>query len=221
MNPKGIVDLRIYRIRPRRMTEFLHLAGELLMPVQLRHLGAPIAFYATDIGPQDELIHLWGYDNLADMEARRAARDSDPLWQGYLDASDGLIHKQETRVVTRVPLTLPNGLLRPASDKPLVDFRVSTVRVRSMPALLKLFETIALPVHLSHGEVPLAVYVSEIGPLNELIELWPYDSLADMEARQALRRIDPSWVHYSSSAGPLIESEQTRAVRRATFARPG
>jgi hypothetical protein len=32
------------------------------------------------IGPLNQVVHLWRYDNLADMEKKRTARDADPAW---------------------------------------------------------------------------------------------------------------------------------------------
>ena len=81
MGAKPVVDLRIYTIRRRSMPEFLRISETLAMPVQLRHIGPPLAYYVTDIGPQNQVIHLWPYDSVADMESRRAARNQDPEWQ--------------------------------------------------------------------------------------------------------------------------------------------
>jgi len=217
MNPKPIVDLRIYTGRQRAMPEFLRIAEKLGMPVQLRHVGAPLAYYVTDIGPQEEVMHLWGFDNLADMEARRAARNKDPDWQTYIDATDGLIVKQQCRVVRRVPLPVMDKLTAAAAEKPLVDFRTLTIQRSRMSEFLQIFETMALPVQLRHGGPPIALYTSEIGPLNELIQLWGYDSLADMEALQASRHHDPAWQQYLLASGPLIVSEDSRAIRRVLF----
>ena len=47
----------------------------------------------------NQVIHLWGYENLADMEARRAARDADPAWEKYLTKTAGLILSQETKIL--------------------------------------------------------------------------------------------------------------------------
>jgi NIPSNAP len=49
-------------------------------------------------------VHLWGYESLADYEARSAQRDSDPDWPAYLKASGHLIVAQEDRLVRAVTL---------------------------------------------------------------------------------------------------------------------
>ena len=74
------------------------------MPVQLKYLGPPVGFYVSDIGPLNQFVHLWGYDDLADYDRRRKARDADPEWPAYLAASEHLIVAQENRFIRRIDL---------------------------------------------------------------------------------------------------------------------
>jgi NIPSNAP len=104
MSPKPLVDLRIYTIRLRKMAEFLDVFDRLAMPIQLKYLGPPVGFYVSDIGPLNQVVHLWGYDDLADYDRRRKARDADPEWPAYLAASEHLIIAQETRFIRRADL---------------------------------------------------------------------------------------------------------------------
>jgi hypothetical protein len=102
MPDKPIIDMRIYTIRPRGMPEYLKLFEEMALPIQLRHIGAPIGYYTSEIGALNQVVHLWGFDSLADMEARRAARNADPEWATYLAASAHLMLAQEDRIIRRV-----------------------------------------------------------------------------------------------------------------------
>ena len=76
--PKPLVDHRVYTIALRKMPEFLEVFHRLAMPVLLQTLGHPLGFYTSLVGPQNQFVHLWGYDSLADYEQRCAARDSHP-----------------------------------------------------------------------------------------------------------------------------------------------
>jgi NIPSNAP len=102
MADKPIIDLRICTIRPRGILEYLRLFEELALPIQLRHIGPPIGYYTAEIGALNQVVHLWGFDSLADMEARRAARNADPGWPAYLVASAHLVLAQEDRIIRRV-----------------------------------------------------------------------------------------------------------------------
>ncbi|WP_199261350.1 NIPSNAP family protein [Paracoccus binzhouensis] len=101
---RPLVNLRFYTIAPRRMAEFLELFDRLAMPVLLRSLGAPIGFYTSTVGPLNQVVHLWAYRDMADMEARWQARDSDPAFAEYLRASGHLIVAQEDRLLRAAAL---------------------------------------------------------------------------------------------------------------------
>lgn len=101
---KPIVDHRVYTIRPRCMSAFLEAFDQLAMPILLRHLGPPLAFYVSSIGPLNQVVHLWGYDSLDDFERRSAARDADPDFAAYLHATRDLVVAQETRIIKPVHL---------------------------------------------------------------------------------------------------------------------
>jgi len=101
---KAIVDHRIYTIRPRCMAAFLEAFDQLAMPILLRHLGAPLGFYVSSIGPLNQVVHLWAYESLDDFERRSAARDADPDFAAYLQATRDLVVAQETRTIKPVQL---------------------------------------------------------------------------------------------------------------------
>lgn len=101
---KPVVDMRTYTIVPRKLAEFLEVFDRYAMPVQLKHLGPPIGFYVSDIGDQNQVTHLWSYDDLNDYDRRRIARDSDPDWLPYVQHSVGLIQHQTNRFLKRADL---------------------------------------------------------------------------------------------------------------------
>ena len=84
---KPLVDHRIYTIRLRKMGEFIEVFDRLAMPILLQTLGTPLGFWTSLVGPQNQFIHCWGYDSLADYEQRSQARDTHPDFPKYLAAS--------------------------------------------------------------------------------------------------------------------------------------
>ena len=99
---KPVVDHRVYTIVPRGLPEFLEVFERLALPILREHLGEPLAFYTSSIGPLNQVVHLWGYDDLADFERRSLARDNDPHFNTYLQASRHLVVAQETRIIRPV-----------------------------------------------------------------------------------------------------------------------
>ncbi|WP_280189428.1 NIPSNAP family protein [Delftia sp. PS-11] len=99
MSGKALIDHRIYTIALRKMPEFLEVFNRLAMPVLMQTLEHPLGFYTCVAGPQNQFVHLWGYDSLADYERRCLARDTHPDFAAYLAASGHLITAQETRLL--------------------------------------------------------------------------------------------------------------------------
>ena len=107
--PKAIVDLRTYTIKLRKLNEFVEIFDRLAMPVQLKYLGAPLGMYVSAVGQLNQVVHLWGFDDMGQFEKLHAARDKDPDWPAYLTASADLISAQETRLIRRVALKSLEG----------------------------------------------------------------------------------------------------------------
>ncbi|AUZ05066.2 MULTISPECIES: NIPSNAP family protein [Vitreoscilla] len=99
-----VVDLRFYHIAPRGMNEFLKHFNELAMPLLMKHLGQPVGFYTTTIGTLNQFVHIWEYESLADYERRSTARDSDPEFSTYLQATKGLVVSQHNQIIKKVAM---------------------------------------------------------------------------------------------------------------------
>lgn len=99
-----IVDLRTYTMVPGRLKAFLTLYEAEGLPVQLRHLGPPVGYFTTEIGTHNQVVHLWGYQSLADREQRREAMEADPEWVAYRkkSAESGNVQYQENKILKSV-----------------------------------------------------------------------------------------------------------------------
>ena len=76
--PAMIVDVRRYTLKPGHLAPYLSRYGAAGYPVQAQHLGPALGWFIADVGPQNHVLHIWGYDDSADMEARRAAMAARP-----------------------------------------------------------------------------------------------------------------------------------------------
>ena len=94
-----IVNHRTYSITPRKMAVYLKAFEELALPLVREHGFELMGYYTVKHGPLNQVIHLWRYDSLADLEAKRAARDGDPRWGEYLAATEGMVQQQEDRIL--------------------------------------------------------------------------------------------------------------------------
>ena len=96
-----IVDLRIYTTKPNKMPAWVALYKEYGWPLQLKYLENCLGWYTTVEGELNTVVHLWGYKDQGDREARRTAMAADPAWAEFLrrGAEADLLLEQENRIL--------------------------------------------------------------------------------------------------------------------------
>lgn len=99
-----LVDHRTYTVKPGKMKTQLEIYEKYGFPVQVKHIGQPIAYLMAESGDLNKLVHLWAYESAADREQRRAAMMKDPDWQVYLkeSAAAGCLDEQKTSLMVPV-----------------------------------------------------------------------------------------------------------------------
>ena len=102
-----IVDVRTYTMIPRKLPKYVEIFEKHGLPVMKRHGLELLGYYVSYIGALNQVVHLWRYENLADMEKKRAARDADAAWGEFLSLTEGMLLLQEDKV------------MRPASFSPV------------------------------------------------------------------------------------------------------
>ena len=75
------------------------------LKIQTRILGNLIGYFHTDLGKLNQIVHLWGYESLAERERRRALLAADSEWQEYLMQSPDIILKMESRILVPAPFS--------------------------------------------------------------------------------------------------------------------
>lgn len=102
-----IVDHRTYTVVHGKMAEYLERYQRLALPLQRKHLGHLVGFFVSEIGPLNQVVHLWAYKDIADREARRARLAADPEWQAFLKANTGSFTHQETKILRATSFSPP------------------------------------------------------------------------------------------------------------------
>jgi NIPSNAP len=94
-----IVEERTYHVYTGRIGEVVRLYAEEGTQVAQEHLGNLIGAFTVDIGDLSSIVHLWGYESLAERERRRAELQADPRWKSFLERLTPLIHTQRSRIL--------------------------------------------------------------------------------------------------------------------------
>jgi len=96
-----IFDLRIYTLHNQKFGAWLKLYEEYGHPTQVKHCGEPLFYATTEVGPLNQVVHVWKYASQADRERKRDALMADPAFQAYLAKSRelGAHQSQECRIL--------------------------------------------------------------------------------------------------------------------------
>jgi hypothetical protein len=103
-----IVEHRTYTLRPGKTSTYLSLYMCEGMKIQLQYLKQPLGYYTSELGTLNQVIHLWGFDDLNDRVYRRGLLKKDPRWVPYVDKILPLFQHQESRILSPAPFFAPS-----------------------------------------------------------------------------------------------------------------
>ena len=100
-----IYEVRTYRLKTGAVLAYLRLIEEEGIAIQKGHLGRLVGYFFSEIGPLNEIVHIWAYEDLADRERRREALAADPRWQAVLPRIQSHIETMENKIMKPAPFS--------------------------------------------------------------------------------------------------------------------
>jgi hypothetical protein len=162
-----IYEIRTYSLAPGSVPEVEKRFGEAYE--HRRKYSELTAFWHTEIGPLNEIIHVWGYRDLAERARIRAEAAKDPNWPAKLGE---FIRGMRSEIV--VPFEFVPEV-RPGRMGPIFEIRYYTLKAGQLPEVAKGWEA-KLPERMKLSPVVLAGGV-EFGAPNGFVHIWAYSSL--------------------------------------------
>jgi hypothetical protein len=163
-----IYEVRTYTLRPGTMAEFEERFAKRL-PLREKHskLGA---FWHTEFGPLNQVIHVYPYDDLQQRTAVRTALAQDTAMQ-QLPGGGDLIVAQESEIMNPAPFMRPLGS-RDYGTGNVYEMRIYTFAPGDIP---KVLDGWASAIEAREQFSPLAAcWTSELGVLNKFVHTWVY-----------------------------------------------
>ena len=99
----------------------------------------------------------------------------------------------------------------------IVEHRTYTFKPGTVPEYFRIYQAEGMPIQRRYLPAMVGYYVTEFGPLNQVIHLWAYDSLEHRETCRAAMRRDPAWAPYLAKIHPLLESMESKLLLPAPF----
>ena len=190
-----IYEVRTYNLKPGTVAQFEESFAEAI-PHRAKY--SPLAaFWHTDIGPLNHVIHVWPYESLEERDQIRAEASKDPNWPPR-DLS--MIQEMQSEIWNPAPFMRPMG-----GDQALgsiYEMRIYTYLPGSIPELLQRWEK-ALPYREGFSPCVAAMH-TEFGALNRWMHIWPYK---DLNQREEVRKAAGGTPNWPSGAPGRIRQE--------------
>lgn len=202
-----IYEVRTYRLKPRGVPEFVNTFGKAYEKRQ--SLSKIAAFFVTEIGPLNEVIHIWPYKDAAERDSKRArsVKDKKYTWPpkvGHLQE-----HMQsELFVPSPMTPTFAKG-----NKGPIFEWREYGVIPGMIPEVYKNWEK-AIGKRTEMSELVMAMH-TDAGSLNKFVHIWAYESLehrAEVRAEAAAKGIWPP-----KGRGETLQTQANKIVLAAPF----
>ena len=199
-----IYEFRTYTLKPGGVPEFERIFGEALP--HREQYSKLAAFWHTEVGPLNQVIHVWGYEDAQQRSEVRAAAAQNPNWP---PKGGHLIVKMESEIVVPGPFQEP---IEPGSYGPLYEMRYYDATPGSMPEIMEAFGN-KLPDRRKHSDLFFAGS-TDMGLLNKLIHIWPYN---DMNHRSETRAAAVAAGDWPPPIGPHIVNMNTKFMLPSAF----
>jgi len=199
-----IYEFRTYTLRPRTLPEFLKRFGDQLGPRQA--LSKLAAFWYTEIGPLNQVIHVWPYADTLERSRIRAEAIDRGIWP---PKTQDLIVDMRSEIFEPLPFSPP---LEPSNLGPYFEMRSYTLKPASVSQMAERWAEF-LPGRLKLSPL-VGVYSCDIGGLNQWVHIWAYRSLDERLAVRKKAAAEGIWPPPGDS--PVVKQE-TKILLAAPF----
>ena len=199
-----IYEVRTYRLKPGTLPECEKRFAEALPNREpFSSLGA---FWHTEIGPLNQIIHVWPYQSLQHRTNARSQAVQSGKWPPPIGK---FIEHMESEIF------LPAACMDPLGKRqlgPIYEIRTYMFRPGSLPAVLEHWaKSIPQRTQLS----PLAAcWYSDLGELNKFVHIWPYTSL---EERGRIRQEAAQLSDWPPTIRESLINQESKIVLPASF----
>ena len=201
-----IYEIRTYTLTPGSIPEFEE-RFKAALPSRTPY-SELAAFWHTEFGPLNQVIHVWPYDDLGHRTEVRRRLAKEPGWP---PKTSELVLSMQSEIFTPAPFSQKLGGGKKLGN--VYEMRIYQYRPGSIPTVIERFET-ALKGGRTELSPLAACMSSELGLLNVWIHIWPYASLDDRErVRQESLKLD-TW---PPKTREMLVSQQNKILIPASF----
>jgi hypothetical protein len=178
-----IIEMRTYTLQPGTLAEVEKRFGESL-PVREKH-SKLAAFWHSEIGPLNQIIHVWAYESFEHRADVRAAATKDEGWPPPIRE---FVVAQQSEVFLPAPFSPP---LTQRDIGPLFEIRQYTLTPGSIPGLIGRWSE-KIEGRTKFSPLVAGMY-SEFGALNKWVHIWAYRDANERFSVRAAASATGAW----------------------------
>lgn len=200
-----IYEIRTYDLQPHSVPEVVKRFGE---GYQSRKQYSQLAaFWYTEIGPLNQIIHVWPYADAGERSRVRAESSKDPNWPPKIGE---FAVRMESEIFTPLPFTpeIPSG-----DHGPIFEYRSYILKPGAIGGIVERWSE-ALEARTKLSPLLVALH-SDVGALNKFVHIWPYENLEHRREVRAEAVSSGVWPP-KGGAGTLV-SQDSKIVLAVPF----
>jgi hypothetical protein len=197
-----ILEMRTYTLQPGSIAEVVKRFGDAL-EASGRTKASPLgAFFQTEVGPLNRIIHCWPYDSLDARDKQRGAAMKLPGWPPKIQE---FMIEMESKIINLAPFS---PKIEPRQLGGVYEIRTYTMLPGAAPTVV---EKWAERIEGRQKISPLAFCGhTELGPLNQWIHCWAYKDAAHRFSARAEAQKTGAWP--PATRGQFIKQENMFVV---------
>ena len=200
-----IYEVRTYRLAVGSTNEAIKRFGE---AYEYRKKYSELAaFFYTEIGPLNQIIHIWPYESLAHRTEARAEAAAEKNWPPKMA-------EFQMDMLSEIFVPFPfTPLFEPGKVGPLFEWRSYTVKPGAIGKVRDGFAG-AIDARREYSPLTMAMF-TELGPLNKFVHIWPYESMEQRAEARSKARAAGVWPPKGS--GENLVAQENKIVVAAPF----
>lgn len=194
-----IHELRTYTLAPGTLAEMIKNSATISREIRGDNYGKLEGYWSTEIGPLNQVTHLWTYADLNERARLRAALGKNERWaKEYVPLNKGVIVRQDIRLLNPV-----FGPVAPAETPNVYELRNYRAKVGAVRQWVDLIMGV-MPVREKYSK-PVGMWITEAGQPNEVCHIWAYKDLNQRAQVRAEVGKDPAWQAFLKQSAPLLD----------------
>ena len=101
----------------------------------------------------------------------------------------------------------------------IVDHRAYDFHPGKIRDWIAVYKEFGLPVQQKHLGNLIGFFTTEVGPINQIVFMWGYESMGDREQRRAAMAQDPDWAAFIAKGDALgaLKQQNNKLIAPTDF----